>query len=429
MNSGRDIPDPAPPGSPVLQRYTINTLSSIWLPAAYTPTSTPTAPDISYDPASASFITAEATSDGLVYDVTSNISVPTPESLQAETATISHRASSTRCPARRPHLAPRRQHHRGSYDALREGARTLGFFRSGSFVFDLRVPPGHSGDALENFLFNSRRGYCEQFAGSYAVLARLAGLPAHIAVGFTAGESDPSIANRFHVPRGQRARLARGVHRRQRDWVAFEPTPGRGVPGGEGYPRIPEAQANPTQPSTATTASPSAAAPATTAVTAAPTPTAETEDGGPWRTLILVGVTLIAAIAAYAGAVPAAIAFRRRARWRTVAAPIPGQGPAWAETGDTLTAAGQRPPRGRTPAQVASTAAGLVGDPRAADSTASPTPRPVAVYAQPRLGEDDVNRVRTDAEIQMSAAALRTLSNRKRLWRALDPRRLRSQRS
>ena len=97
----------------MLQRYTINTLSSIWLPAAYAPTSAPTAPDISYDPASASFITAEATSDGLVYDVTSNISVPTPESLQAETATIS-RGYGRAAPARRPHLAPRRQHHRGS---------------------------------------------------------------------------------------------------------------------------------------------------------------------------------------------------------------------------------------------------------------------------------------------------------------------------
>ena len=120
--------------------------------------------------------------------------------------------------------------------------------------------------------------------------------------------------------------------------MAFEPTPGRGVPGGEGYTGIPEAQANPTQPSSATTASPSTAAPATgTAVTAAPTPTAETEDYGPWRTLILVGVTLIAAIAAYAGAVPAAIVFRWGARWRAAVTPESrGRARAWAETGDAL---------------------------------------------------------------------------------------------
>ena len=64
-------------------------------------------------------------------------------------------------------------------------------------------------------------------------------------------------------------------------WVAFEPTPGRGVPGGEGYTGIPEAQANPTQPSTATTASPSTAAPDHCGH-GCPTPTAETEDDGPW---------------------------------------------------------------------------------------------------------------------------------------------------
>jgi len=30
------------------------------------------------------------------------------------------------------------------------------------------VPPGHSESAIEEFVFDTKRGYCEQFAGTYA---------------------------------------------------------------------------------------------------------------------------------------------------------------------------------------------------------------------------------------------------------------------
>jgi transglutaminase-like putative cysteine protease len=40
---------------------------------------------------------------------------------------------------------------------------------------------------LESFLFNDKYGYCQQFAGAMAMLLRMGGVPARVAVGFTGG--------------------------------------------------------------------------------------------------------------------------------------------------------------------------------------------------------------------------------------------------
>src|SRR5205823_8713476 len=69
------------------------------------------------------------------------------------------------------------------------------FLRGAPFSYNLNVPAGHSGNALERFLFVTRQGYCEQFAGSYAVMARAVGLPTRVAVGFTPGDLDSTIGS------------------------------------------------------------------------------------------------------------------------------------------------------------------------------------------------------------------------------------------
>ena len=104
------------------------------------------------------------------------------------------------------------------------------------------VQSGHSDDVLEQFLFETQRGYCEQFAGAFAAMARSVGLPARVAVGFT--RASPIPADPDAVPRAGRARprLARGVPGRA-GWVSFEPTPGRGMPFAEAYTGVPVAQA------------------------------------------------------------------------------------------------------------------------------------------------------------------------------------------
>ncbi|NGZ99992.1 transglutaminase domain-containing protein [Nocardioides sp. W3-2-3] len=61
------------------------------------------------------------------------------------------------------------------------------FFRSdGGFTYDLRrAPAGTGNDTLESFLApGGRVGYCEQYASAMAVMARVVGIPARVAVGF-----------------------------------------------------------------------------------------------------------------------------------------------------------------------------------------------------------------------------------------------------
>jgi len=46
-------------------------------------------------------------------------------------------------------------------------------------------------DPVDTFLFESRRGYCEYFASSYALLLRLAGVPSRLVGGYLGGEFNP----------------------------------------------------------------------------------------------------------------------------------------------------------------------------------------------------------------------------------------------
>ena len=80
---------------------------------------------------------------------------------------------------------------------------------------------------LPNFVLDeNRRGSCQYFAGAMAVLLRMLGVPARLAVGFTQGKLDGGgrvITNRnAHAWVEVRFPFA--------GWVAFEPTPGRALP-------------------------------------------------------------------------------------------------------------------------------------------------------------------------------------------------------
>jgi transglutaminase-like putative cysteine protease len=126
-------------------------------------------------------------------------------------------------------------------------------FQSGEYTYDLTVPGGHDEAAIDEFLA-IKRGYCEQFAGTYAAMARSIGLPARVAVGFTPGDADQNDPTLYRV-NGKHAHAWPEVFIGEYGWVAFEPTPGRGAPGAESWTGLQEQQDStvaPT-PSTSTT--------------------------------------------------------------------------------------------------------------------------------------------------------------------------------
>ncbi|GAA3733689.1 transglutaminase-like putative cysteine protease [Spinactinospora alkalitolerans] len=97
------------------------------------------------------------------------------------------------------------------------------WFTDGRFTYDLQ-PPGipRGADPLPYFLFDSRIGYCEQFAAAMAVMARQAGIPARVAVGYTSGEEMPD--GRWMVTE-RNAHAWPELYFEGHGWLRFEPTP------------------------------------------------------------------------------------------------------------------------------------------------------------------------------------------------------------
>ena len=242
-----------------VQEYSIEQLGAVWLPAAFEPRSLVAntggmdsvyigSSDISYEPSSSTLIVGRslADSNGLTYTVSSALPRFDPEVLKAiplEAAPIPEVASYTALPSDFSPLAKALadQLTVGAGSGYEQALALQGFFRNGSFVYDANVAPGHSGNRIEEFL-DTRRGYCEQFAGTFAAMARSLGLPARVAVGFTVGDADPDDPD-LYVVRGRHAHAWPEVYLSGVGWVAFEPTPGRGAPGARNYTGLAENQA------------------------------------------------------------------------------------------------------------------------------------------------------------------------------------------
>ncbi|MET0662932.1 MAG: DUF3488 and transglutaminase-like domain-containing protein [Ilumatobacteraceae bacterium] len=118
-----------------------------------------------------------------------------------------------------------------------EAAKLLQDWFRTEFEYSLQVQPGHGNNAIEGFL-RDRVGYCEQFAGTYAAMMRSLRIPARVAVGFTYGKA---TGTGYSVT-GRNAHAWPEVWFDGLGWVLFEPTPGRGAPGAEGYTGLDEDQ-------------------------------------------------------------------------------------------------------------------------------------------------------------------------------------------
>jgi hypothetical protein len=101
------------------------------------------------------------------------------------------------------------------------------------FTYDQTVPARDDSYTLLNFLVQTRRGFCQQFASAMAIMVRSLGFPSRVAVGFTAGTFDAQ-ARVWHVTTKD-AHSWVEVRFPTYGWLAFEPTPGRTNPIAAGY--------------------------------------------------------------------------------------------------------------------------------------------------------------------------------------------------
>ncbi len=237
--------DPAVSGSPVVQAVSLTGLGNSYLPVAYEPRRVidDGGVGLEYEAVSGSLIKSRRAAlegpDRFTYAVESVVpaiddpdrlrnvdtSMLEPDFLAFNTYLPDDAREVVRHEARRVAADGRSDYHRALL--LQDHFRLDGGFR-----YDLDVHSGHGIDSLEEFLFDVRAGYCQQFASAFAAMARSIGLPTRVAVGFTWGEWDSGRAERgAYVVRGEHAHAWPEVYFAGTGWVRFEPTPGRGAPG------------------------------------------------------------------------------------------------------------------------------------------------------------------------------------------------------
>jgi transglutaminase-like putative cysteine protease len=66
----------------------------------------------------------------------------------------------------------------------------LGLFREEDFYYTL-TPPGLARDSVDDFLFNTRQGFCGHYASAFTMLMRAAGIPARVVGGYQGGDWNP----------------------------------------------------------------------------------------------------------------------------------------------------------------------------------------------------------------------------------------------
>lgn len=94
---------------------------------------------------------------------------------------------------------------------------------SANTEYDLDAPvPADGADAVDDFLFRSRRGFCEQIASSLAIMLRSQGVPTRLVTGFIPGERD-RVSGVWKV-RERDAHAWVEVWFPKTGWQAFDPT-------------------------------------------------------------------------------------------------------------------------------------------------------------------------------------------------------------
>ena len=98
----------------------------------------------------------------------------------------------------------------------------LARFRGEAFVYTLQPPLLGGGHPVDEFLFRTRRGFCEHYASAFTLLARAAGIPARVVTGYQGGEMNP-FSDRL-VVRQSDAHAWSEVWLEGRGWTRVDPT-------------------------------------------------------------------------------------------------------------------------------------------------------------------------------------------------------------
>src|SRR6185503_6653336 len=99
--------------------------------------------------------------------------------------------------------------------------RALAFLKAGRYTYTLE-PPLLGTDSVDEFLFDTRSGFCEHFSSAFTFLMRAAGVPARVVTGYQGGDLNP--IDRIVTVRQWDAHAWSEVWLAGRGWVRVDPT-------------------------------------------------------------------------------------------------------------------------------------------------------------------------------------------------------------
>ncbi|MBV9293851.1 MAG: transglutaminase domain-containing protein, partial [Frankiales bacterium] len=222
----RGLKPPLVAGKAVQSQISVSALSTPWLPVPQQVESVHVSGDWRFDPASDTIFSARNETDGLQYAVDSTKPDWTVAQLESATTIDPKATAMLQVPASvSSQVRTLTAHVLAVAHAVTPFDKAVAiqqYLTSPLFTYDVNVASSASSDALANFLLHTHRGFCQQYASAMAIMARIAGIPSRVAVGFTRGEQQPD---------GTWVVTTRDAHAWPEldfggiGWVPFEPTP------------------------------------------------------------------------------------------------------------------------------------------------------------------------------------------------------------
>ncbi|MEO8695353.1 MAG: DUF3488 and transglutaminase-like domain-containing protein [Acidimicrobiales bacterium] len=299
---------PTEPAVNALQQViTIKALRGKWLPTAFAPIAVSLDDNsVVFDPDSATLRTADRLGKNDRYVVWSNaseadVAAPTSTELSVPRA-LRQRLNS---------LANQIVRDAGAV-SVTDKARALEAYFLDNFTYDLNVAAGSSITDITTFLQRGS-GYCEQFAATYAAMARVLGIPSRVAIGYRIG-TFAAADNEYHVT-GRDAHAWPELYING-NWVRFEPTPASGSGSDAVADATGTAAADAAAPAETTSEAPTTTVPAADMTdpaldSTAVDDTATSSAGGGRQWIVLLAGLLVAAVA-----LPVVVDRTRRRRGR-----------------------------------------------------------------------------------------------------------------
>ncbi len=99
--------------------------------------------------------------------------------------------------------------------------RALSIFSEQAFYYTLQ-PPLLNQDPVDEFLFDTKQGFCEHYASAFVVLMRAAGIPARIVTGYQGATKNP-MGNHYNVYQRDAHAWAE-VYFSEQGWIRIDPT-------------------------------------------------------------------------------------------------------------------------------------------------------------------------------------------------------------